>query len=321
MSDWSGRSGLAMPASPSAGHFDLAASLPAPVRGELGPLCAGLAFGVPAPGERRAGDAVIGLADLDAHMPAMFDGVRRIVPGVEPRALMSQWSKFYFRAVAPAALAITIVHGRRLTLDPAACRIVLRGGLPVQLRFPIDSWIPPGAGTDEAQDAATLPPAFERFASLIHVHLPAAIYAMHRASGVSQRVLWSNAGNLLEFIVGEMRAVREMGEVGETGGRHHVPSLASRAARDYEWLFEGDAGFGQTSDNPLYRTVRYVTPPSTAMPTPMRARRVCCLRYQLAGKGTKCDEALLCGSCPLMLTMTPQQLQRQLAMQAGGAPQ
>ena len=304
----SDRAGSATPAHVSAEHFDLAASLPVPVRGELGPLCGAMAFGERVPNELRAGDTVIGLTELDVHLPAMFDGVRRLVPGVEPRALMSQWSKFYFRAVVPAALAITIVHGRTLTLDPGACGIVLRGGLPVQLRFPVDSWTPPMQGDDGVigQGIDTEPSAFERFASLIHVHLPAAIHAMHRASGVSQRVLWSNAGNLLEFIVAEMRK---------------LPSLAARAGSDYLWLFDGDAGFGQTADNPLYRTVRYVAPPSTAMPAPMRARRVCCLRYQLAGKGTKCDDALLCGGCPLLLTMTPPQLQRQLAMQAGGAPQ
>jgi ferric iron reductase protein FhuF len=291
--------------SPDAAQFDLAASLPMAVRGELGPLCASLVFGKPMSGALRDGDTTIGLTDLDAHVPALFDGVRRIVPGVEPRALMSQWSKFYFRAIAPAALAIAIVHGRTLTLDPAACGIVLREGLPVRVRFAPDSWVPPSPG----DDASDVPPASERFASLIHVHLPAAILAMHRASGVSQRVLWSNAGNLLEFIVAQMRK---------------VPSLASRASSDYTWLFDGDAGFGQPADNPLYRTVRYVNPPSAAIATiaaPMRARRVCCLRYQLAGKGTRCDEALLCGACPLLLTMTPQQLQRQRAMQAGGAPQ
>jgi len=292
---------LAQP-SPGAAKFDLAGSLPAPVRAELGPLCAGLAFGARVPDDLRPGDTVIGLADLDRHMPAMFDGVRRLVPGVEPRALMSQWSKFYFRAVAPAALAITVVHGRTLTLDSGACDIVLRGGLPVQVRFPEASWTPPGEGEGDA----VADPAPVRFASLLQGHLPAAMAAMQAAAGVSTRVLWSNAGNLLEFIVGEMRKVQ---------------SLSARAASDYAWLFDGDAGFGETSDNPLYRTVRYVTPPSTTMPTPMRARRVCCLRYQLAGKGTRCDEALLCGSCPLILTMTPVQLQRQLAMQAGGAPQ
>ncbi|APD11330.1 siderophore-iron reductase FhuF [Pandoraea vervacti] len=291
---------------PDAAHFDLAASLPAAVRGDLGPLCAGLVFGGHDPEDAddrlRSGETTIGLTDLGAHVPALFDGVRRIVPGVEPRALMSQWSKFYFRAIAPGALAITIVHGRTLTLDPATCAIVLRGGLPLRVRFASNSWVPPSPG----DDASDVPSASARFASLIHVHLPAAISAMHRASGVSQRVLWSNAGNLLEFIVAQMRK---------------VPSLAARASDDYTWLFDGDAGFGQTADNPLYRTVRYVTPPSAAIPAPMRARRVCCLRYQLAGKGTRCDEALLCGSCPLILTMTPQQLQRQLSMQAGGAPQ
>ncbi|MDR3399455.1 MAG: siderophore-iron reductase FhuF [Pandoraea sp.] len=293
----------------SAESFDLAASLPDVVRGELGPLCAGLAFGARVPADLRAGDVVIGLTDLDAYLPAMFDGVRRIVPGVEPRALMSQWGKFYFRAVVPAALAITVVHGRTLTLDSAACGVVLRGGLPLQVRFPADSWTPPGPHDDEARVSSVpfaSPPASARLASLIHGHLPAAIAAMHRAAGVSARVLWSNAGNLLEFIVGQMR---------------QVPSLASRATGDYAWLFDKDAGFGGTADNPLFHTVRYVSPPSPVMPAPMRARRVCCLRYQLAGKGTRCDEALLCGACPLLLTMTPAQLQRQLALQAGGAPQ
>ncbi|VVE03325.1 siderophore-iron reductase FhuF [Pandoraea terrigena] len=292
------------PAPVSAAQFDLAGSLPDIVRAELGPLCTGLAFGARMPVDLHEGDIVVGLADLGDHLPAMFEGVRRIVPGVEPRALMSQWSKCYFRAVVPAALAIAVVHGSVLTLDPDACGVVLRDGLPVQLRFPADSWTPPPSRDHKA---FVPPPAAQRFASLIHVHLPAAIAAMQGAAGVSPRVLWGNVGNLLEFIVERMR---------------HVPSLAIRAAADYAWLFDDDAGFGRTADNPLYRTVRYMSSPSPALASPMRARRVCCLRYQLAGKGTRCDEALLCGACPLLLTMTPSQLHRQLAWQvADDAPQ
>jgi ferric iron reductase protein FhuF len=287
----------------TAENFDLAASLPDAIRAELGPLCAGLGFGAPAPHAGLPGDDIVALSALGEHLPEMFDGVRRIVPGVEPRALMSQWSKFHFRAVLPAALAIIIVHGRPLRLDPRTCAIVLRGGLPVQVRFASDAWTPPG---QTAHDAVPTPPPAVRFASLLHDYLPAAIAAMHAAAGVSPRVLWSNVGNLLEFIVAHMR---------------QVPALAQRASQDYAWLFEADAGFGGTGDNPLFRTVRYVSPPSPAMPAPMRARRVCCLRYQLAGKGTRCDEALLCGSCPLLLTMTPGQLAHQLALQAEGAPQ
>jgi ferric iron reductase protein FhuF len=52
----------------------------------------------------------------------------------------------------------------------------------------------------------------------------------------------------------------------------------------------------------LRDVVRMMTPRSSRLPTPFRARRVCCLRYEIPG------ERRLCASCPLLLTMNDEQI-------------
>jgi ferric iron reductase protein FhuF len=54
--------------------------------------------------------------------------------------------------------------------------------------------------------------------------------------------------------------------------------------------------------------VRETTPRSALLPSPFRARRVCCVRYEIPG------ETQLCASCPLLLTMRDDELALQDAI-------
>ena len=96
---------------------------------------------------------------------------------------------------------------------------------------------------------------------------------------VTPRVLWSNAGNLLDYLLDTYRS---------------LPCSAD-PVRDADWLFGAACVHGEP--NPLRLPVRDAVPRSSLLPTPFRARRVCCLRYEIPG------ETQLCGSCPLLLTM------------------
>jgi len=60
--------------------------------------------------------------------------------------------------------------------------------------------------------------------------------------------------------------------------------------------------------NPLRMPVRETTPRSALLPSPFRARRVCCVRYEIPG------ETQLCASCPLLLTMPDEALALQEAI-------
>ena len=71
---------------------------------------------------------------------------------------------------------------------------------------------------------------------------------------------------------------------------------------DAAWLFRS------TDANPLRTPLRDATPRSPLLPNPFRARRVCCVRYEIPG------ETQLCASCPLLLTMRDDELALQDAI-------
>ena len=71
------------------------------------------------------------------------------------------------------------------------------------------------------------------------------------------------------------------------------------------------ARFAEVTDRTAAEALRGTplsVPRSALLPTPFRARRVCCLRYEIPG------ETQLCGSCPLLLTMDDAALAEQDAI-------
>jgi ferric iron reductase protein FhuF len=226
-------------------------------------------------------DAVrIPLAALGAHRDELLDAMVLLYGGdaeLHARALLSQWSKYYFGLAAPAGIVAARLLRRPLDMSPARTQLVLRAGVPAALHFAVDALKP------AVDDPAS------RYAPMVD-HLREVIDMLTDMTRIAPRVLWSNAGNLLDYLLEQCALLP--GEEDDHG--------------DAAWLF-GPTGAG-SEPNPLRMPVRQVTPRSALLPSPFRSRRVCCVRYEIPG------ETQLCTSCPLLLTMRDEELALQNAV-------
>ncbi|MGG1943983.1 siderophore-iron reductase FhuF [Trinickia sp. NRRL B-1857] len=195
------------------------------------------------------------------------------------RALLSQWSKFYFRLAAPAAIAAAVTLRRPLEMPADRCTVALADGMPVALYLPSD-----------ALSAMTNEPA-PRYRSFVHAHLRVVVDILAELAHIAPRVLWGNVGNLIDALL----------------DAYCDDADGEQASRDAAWIF-GSPCLVEDERNPLRESVRPMTPRSALLPTPFRARRVCCLRYEIPG------ERQLCASCPLLLTMNDEQIAEQTAI-------
>ncbi|WP_250503567.1 MULTISPECIES: siderophore-iron reductase FhuF [unclassified Caballeronia] len=236
---------------------------------ELAPYLQNVWLGKPDDDAQR-----IALTSLADHRDALLAAMIALYGGdaaLHARALLSQWSKYYFGLAAPAGVAAARLLGRPLDMSPERTHLVLKEGMPAALHFDADALRAPDA--DPAR----------RYASLV-AHLDSVIGMIAGMTKIAPRVLWSNAGNVLDYLLANCR------------------SIFSDADIDAAWLFRaGDA-------NPLRTPIRDATPRSTVLPNPFRARRVCCVRYEIPG------ETQLCASCPLLLTMRDEELALQDAI-------
>jgi ferric iron reductase protein FhuF len=199
------------------------------------------------------------LADPErlAMLLARF-GARRY-PGGDRRAVASLWAKQHFATLLPPFLAITLLAEQDIDVGLAAigCSFSEEG-------------VTQSIHLADAGRPARPNDAFERFQPLMDRHLTPMIAALAAASGVSRKVLWSNAGNMFDFIVRRIERV--------VGARPPVAdALALMAAKR---LPDG-------RPNPLYDPVRYSSGEVAA-----RMRRVCCIRYLIPELG-------YCSTCPL----------------------
>lgn len=179
----------------------------------------------------------------------------------EPRAVASQWSKLYFsRLILPAAAAV-ILFDWKLELDLSTMRIALDddGG---NMRFGLRS-----KGTKQTPLNSK-----DRFSFLVDAHLSHVIPILSEVSGLPRKVLWSNAGNILETVVQRCTAFQGPEHQGVRDGQHY---LATRR-------------FDDNSLNPLFEPVRYTCHNAEKQ----RKRRICCLRYFIPSLS-------VCKTCPL----------------------
>jgi len=220
--------------------------------------------------------------ELAAQRERLLDAMARRYggdSGHHGRALLSQWSKFYFRLAAPAAIAAALTLRRPLAMPAHRCTVALADGMPVALHLPSD-----------ALSAIASEPAL-RYRSFVHEHLLVVIDILAELARIAPRVLWGNAGNLIDALF----------------DAHGDDPAGEQASRDAAWIF-GSPCLVEGERNPLRESVRPMTPRSALLPTPFRARRVCCLRYEIPG------ERQLCTSCPLLLTMNDEQIAEQTAI-------
>lgn len=239
--------------------------------GELASMRGGIRFGTPVCTD---GDIRVALPRLCERLDDMLAVMRSHYPGDDARAFMSQWSKYYFRLAIPTAAACASLARRPLAMPLDSVALVLRGGLPHTL------WLPADAVGEPVDNAAAC------YRSLCVEHLAPLIELLAGAVKMTPRVLWSNAGNLFEYVMSHL----------ETSPRH-----ADTMRADSTLLFKSATLLDTCEANPLRIPVRYVSPPSPRMEDPFRVRRVCCMRNLL-------PRQLLCSSCPLLLTMCREEL-------------
>lgn len=176
----------------------------------------------------------------------------------EMRAVATQWSKQHFARLLVPFFGANLLLGRALPVDLGAIS-VSAGPDGRTIRFLTDPASERASGTGRS-----------RFDAVVEGHLRPLIDGLSRASSLSPRVLWSNAGNLVEQVV---RTIERAPEADPDG---------MSAARD----LLGDRPAEGQGPSPLASPVRYLGEP------PRRVRRVCCLRYLIA-------ELTLCGTCPI----------------------
>lgn len=213
----------------------------------------------------------IPVAELNEHRTDLLDSMVAIYGGerdTHARALLSQWTKYYFGFAATAGFVAAAVLRRPLAMSPHTTSVVLRDGLPVALHIARDALQPPD--DDPAR----------RYAPLV-AHLNTVIGNLCAMTKIAPRVLWSNAGNLLDYLFEQCAPHLDLSD-------------------DAAWLF-GPLGVDGEA-NPLRLPIRQATPRAACLPNPFSARRVCCVRYEIPG------ETQLCGRCPLLLTMSDAQI-------------
>lgn len=221
---------------------------------------------------------VIPVSELADHRSEMLDAMVALYGGereTHARALLSQWTKYYFGFTATAGLVSAALLRRPLDMSVDKTQVVLRDGLPIAAYFARDALQP-----------VECDPAL-RYAPLVE-HLNTVIDTLCAMTRIAPRVLWSNAGNLLDYLFEQCAPQSDL-----TG--------------DMAWLFGPLAANGEA--NPLRLPVRKAKPRAASLPNPFSARRVCCVRYEIPG------ETQLCGRCPLLLTMSD----AEIALQAASA--
>jgi ferric iron reductase protein FhuF len=189
-------------------------------------------------------------------------GFARRFNNSDRRAVLSLWSKRYFTQLLMPCLSANLILDRQLPLSLAEVAWVLADdGLPVSLKL-----------ANEGETCAAGTPA-ERFENLVRGHLQPAIEALAHISGASAKVFWSNAGNVIEFI---LRSVARL------------PRPPLQAVADGEWLLTQTV-WPDGWRNPLRDPIRYVAQGDGEA---HRQRRLCCIAYLI-------PDTEYCGNCPL----------------------
>jgi ferric iron reductase protein FhuF len=199
-----------------------------------------------------------------AVLGAIFSRYERLYPGADRKGVVSLWAQWYFGILVPPALCLDLLLDRvpRLALD--------------RVRLVLDGSATPAAFVLEDVSEGQPEDAFMRFSPLIDGHVEPVVNALADFAKVSPRVMWSNAGNMFEWMVAEL--AKELGPR-RTAVEQGLEFIASKALPD-----------GRR--NRVHEPVRYIERDGQ----PLRQRKICCLRYMLPGFET-CDNCPTPGLC------------------------
>ena len=110
-------------------------------------------LGMPDDAHDAPGRIVVPVSTLPDHREAILDAMVGHYggdPAQHARALMSQWSKYYFGRAAPAGVVAALTLGRPLDMSPERTFVALDDGMPAALYFPHDAL---GAPCDDRRPA------------------------------------------------------------------------------------------------------------------------------------------------------------------------
>ncbi|CAN7336631.1 siderophore-iron reductase FhuF [Bosea sp. LjRoot237] len=209
------------------------------------------------PGEAR--ESVSGRDLLAGAADQLMARFAMLYPGSDRRALVSMWTQWHFGALVIPATAAILLGDRDLPLELDQIAIVPQeAGLTSAIVIP-DEGPRRCGGTDP-------------FARLFDGHVAPLVTQLAGQFRVSPRLLWANAAAIFEWTLQQVPA--ELAE---------AEALAAARLR-LERPQEPDG-----RRNLMFDAVRY----PVEQGEPVRRRKLCCLRYLLAGVAD-------CGSlCPL----------------------
>ena len=213
-----------------------------------------MAESVPPPHEARTAPSLV-LSDTFPTVVAHFEAQHG---KTDYRAIVSIWSKWHFAIVMPPVLTANLLLGLEASSAFAISEFAVSAeGKTISMSAP--------------QTIRKVPDDdIERFLALLDDHLAPFVAELSRQTGVTQRIFWSNAGNLFEAFV---RRLEDVGFADRVGPADRF--LRSRALPN-----------GRR--NPLHAPVRYEQEGERLA----RRRRVCCLRYFV-------PDGVYCTTCPI----------------------
>lgn len=195
------------------------------------------------------------------HLSAVLAAYGQTWAGCDRRAVASDWTKAYFRALIPAVVV------------PALCGIGVDGGNG-NTRLALDGARPSQLGFARLEDGVAVD-VDAIYGRLLAGHVQPLAEAVRAVSGLSARVVWSNAGNLIAFLF------REAGRLPALAPAAEAQAAAVTGRRAVPYL---------TGPNPLFEPVRMIPVAVSEGIVSVPRRRVCCLRDRLGES--------LCTSCP-----------------------
>ena len=216
------------------GPVELSGIVPA----DIAPLCRSMAI--------VGADPPLDIIALDAE--AIAPALARFGAGFwqpDRQAVASLWSMYYFNAMIVPAAAVLLGCDRILPVTLAATGLLLDSkGAPERLYIPDHGR--PASDADRGR----------RFATLVDGHLVPFIAMFAEPTGLSPRLLWSNAATVLDYVVGTV------------AGR---ACMAARA--EARGLLAGT----------LPGAVSHLADPFRTTPEGTRERKICCTRHRLSG--------------------------------------
>lgn len=175
----------------------------------------------------------------------------------ENKPLLSLWAQWYIGLQVPSLMLALLTEAQTLSLDPEYFHVEFH-----ETGRAACFWV------DVHHDPllSQLSPA-ERMEQLVIQALMPVVETLEATGEINGKLIWSNTGYLINWYLGEMKALL---------GEEQVDTLRQRL------FFAKQLSTGQ--DNPLWRTV--------VMRDGLLVRRTCCQRYRL-------PDVQQCGDCTL----------------------